>query len=528
MIVYNILKRKHEQEVSMNINNILIVLFVICLCILGGCNEEVSKESNTLTYGSSDYTRINPAIDEHGEIYPLIFDGLLDHNEENEVVPGLATSWEYDESTFTYTFHLKQGVKWHDGEDFTADDVQFTIEAIMNPTNESEIASNFEDITNIKVIDTHTIAFTLKNVNTAFLEYMTIAILPKHLLEGEDMQESDYFTFPIGTGPYMMKEWDKGQSIVLVKNENYYKGSPKINTVIFKITEADNVQTLQLKSGEIDLALVPPTLAQQFKKDNDFTVHTMETADYRGIMYNFNSPFWQENQELIKAFNFAFDREAMLSTVLLGEGEVAYGPLQKNKYNNENVETYHYNPEKAKQLIEAAGWTIGTNGYYEKSGERLSFELTVNENEQERIDLATIAAQQLKEIGVECIVNITSNIDWEHQDAFLIGWGSPFDADDHTYKVFATGKGSNYSYYSNEQVDKYLSLARQTTNEDKRAEYYAKFQFALAEDPAFSFFVYLDVNYVAKKTISGISNGKVLGHHGVGVFWNIEEWEIVN
>lgn len=517
----------------------LSVLLVLCLSLLvsacsnsnekeGDASQTLSSEGTTLTYGSRDYTRINPAIDEHGEIYALLFDGLMDHNEHNEVVPGLAASWEYEESTFTYTFHLHEGVKWHDGEDFTADDVAFTIETIMNPDHESEIASNYEDITAIDVIDTHTISFTLQQPNVAFLEYMTIAILPKHLLEGENMQESDYFTFPIGTGPYMMKEWDQGQSIRLVKHENYYKGSPNIDQVVFKITEDDNVQTLQLKADELDLALVPPVFAQQFKADERFTVHTMETADYRGIMYNFNRPFWQDNRPLIQAFNYAFDRQAMLETVLLGEGEVAYGPLQQNKYNDEEVEQYEYNPEKAKKIIEANGWTMGKDGYYQKAGEHLSFELTVSEGEQERIDLANIAAQQLKAIGVECVVKVTANIDWEHQDAYLIGWGSPFDADDHTYKVFGTEKGSNYSYYSNEEVDKYLTLARQTTDEAERAEYYSKFQQALAEDPAYTFLVYLDANYVAKRTISGISDRTVLGHHGVGLFWNIEEWDMEN
>ena len=96
--------------------------------------------SNTIVYGSNDYTRINPAMDEHGEINALIFDGLTDHDGNNQVIPRLAKSWDYDESTFTYTFHLEEGVKWHDGEPFTADDVKFTIEAIMNPDNESENA----------------------------------------------------------------------------------------------------------------------------------------------------------------------------------------------------------------------------------------------------------------------------------------------------------------------------------------------------------------------------------------------------
>lgn len=513
------------------------ILLILCLSLLvtacSSSNDTDSSkkkiiEETTLTYGSNGFTRINPVIEEHGEINALLFDGLTDHTEDQQIIPGLAASWVYDESTLTYTFHLREDVQWHDGEDFTAEDVQFTIDAIMNPANVSEISSNYEDIKEMTIINDYTITFTLKNQNIAFLEYMSIPILPKHLLEGEDMQESKYFKFPIGTGPYMMEEWDEGQSVVLGKNKTYYKGSPKIDTVVFKITEDDNVQSLQLKAGELDLALVTPTLAQQFKEDNNFAVHTMETADYRGILYNFNRHFWQENRELIKAISYAFDRQAMVNTVLLGAGEVAYGPLQKNRYNYEAIEKYTYNPGKAKELIEAQGWKMNKDGFYEKEGERLQFELTANENEQERIDLANIAAQQLKEIGVDCNVNVTSNIDWENQDAYLIGWGSPYDADDHTYKVFGTEKGSNYSYYSNNEVDQYLTLARQTADEVKRATYYEKFQQALAEDPPYSFFVYLDANYVASTKISGISEKAVLGHHGVGLFWNIEEWTIKN
>ena len=148
-----------------------------------GKGENAAKESNTLVYGSNDYTRINPAMDEHGEINILLFNGLTAHDGNNEVVPGLAKSWEFDESTYTYTFHLEEGVKWHDGEDFTADDVKFTIESIMDPDNGSENAPNYEDVQEINVVDDHTITFKLDAPNVAFLDYMTMAILPKHLLE---------------------------------------------------------------------------------------------------------------------------------------------------------------------------------------------------------------------------------------------------------------------------------------------------------------------------------------------------------
>lgn len=133
-----------------------------------------SAKSNTLVYGSNDYTRINPALDEHGEINALLFDGLTGHDKDNQVVPRLAESWELDKDTNTYTFHLRQDVTWHDGEKFTAEDVKFTIEAIQDPKNESENASNYEDVEKITVVDDHTVKFQLAEPNYAFLDYMTM------------------------------------------------------------------------------------------------------------------------------------------------------------------------------------------------------------------------------------------------------------------------------------------------------------------------------------------------------------------
>lgn len=223
-----------------------------------------ASASDTLIYGSGDYTRINPAMDEHGEINILIFNGLTAHNGKNEVIPGLAKSWEFDEASCTYTFHLEEGVKWHDGEAFTADDVKFTIEAIMNPENGSENSPNYEDVEEITVIDENTISFRLSAPNVAFLDYMTMAVLPEHLLSGEDMQESDFFRNPVGTGPYKLESWDVGQAITLVKNEDYFKGAPNIGRIIFKIVPDDNAKAMQMESGELNLALLTPKDAQAF------------------------------------------------------------------------------------------------------------------------------------------------------------------------------------------------------------------------------------------------------------------------
>ena len=501
-------------------------MMVFCFTACGSSGSGSGGDGNTLVYGSNDYTRINPAIDEHGEINLLIFDGLMGHNEKNEVVPALAESYDLDDATNTYTFHLREGVKWHDGEDFTADDVKFTIDAIMNPDNESEIFSNYEDVEKIEVIDPNTIAFQLKDPNVAFLEYMTIGILPKHLLEGKDMQSDEYFMAPVGTGPYKFEAWDEGQSITLVANEEYWGGAPKIGTVIFKIVPDDNAKALQLQSGEINLSQITPKDTKEFEGADGFTIYHMKTSDYRGIMYNFANPLWQENKELIHAFNCAVDRDAMVKSVLLGEGIPAYGPLARNEFNDDNINQEAYDPEKAKAIIEENGWTLGSDGIYEKDGKKLGFTINCKEGDQVRADLAAIACQNLKDIGVDAKYEVKSEIDWEGQEAFLIGWGSPFDADDHTYKVFGTDKGNNYSAYSDAAVDESLTKARQTSDKAERQKYYSEFQQALIDDPAYTFFCYCDVNYVTNLPLEGITEDTILGHHGVGIFWNVKDWTI--
>ena len=252
----------------------------------------------------------------------------------------------------------------------------------------------------------------------------------------------------------------------------------------------------------------------------------MTTADYRGILFNFNNPYWTENRDIIPAVCYAIDRQAIVDSVLLGQGMAAYSPLQRNVYNDETVNHYDYDPAKAKEILESVGCTMGESGYYERNGEEISFVISVMSGEQDRIDIAQAAAQQLREVGIHCTVDIPAQMDWSGQMACLIGWGSPFDADDHTYKVFGTDKGANYSGYSNALVDEYLTLARQSSDDTVRKEYYSKFLHALAGNPAYAFICYIDANYVAKSTIHGIDADTVLGHHGVGIFWNIQDWTI--
>ncbi len=511
---------------------ILLLLAVMALCLaMAGCGgedtaAEPEADGNTLVYGSGDYTAINPALYEHGEINLLLFAGLTSHDGEDQVVPGLAKEWDFDADTNTYHFTLRDGLTFHDGEPLTAEDVKFTIEAIQNPDNASENASNFEDVEEVTAVDDTHVDIKLSAPNEAMPDYLTIGILPKHILEGQDMTTSDFNQNPVGAGPYKLVSWDMGQSIVMEKFDNYWQGEPKIDRVVFRIVEDYNARALQLKSGELNFAQITPKTESRFEGDEGFEVYEMTTADYRGIMYNFNNPLFKEHRELPAALSRAIDRQAIIDSVLLGHGQVAYSPLQKNEYNEEDVEKYDYDPAKAVAALEESGWEKNADGVYEKDGQPLEFVINCMQGDQVRIDMANLCAQYLNEIGAKVTVESPAEIDWEYQAAFLIGWGSPFDADDHSYKIFGTDQAANYSYYSNEEVDRALKAARETSDKAQRKVLYSDFQKAMAKDPAYTFIAYVDAIYAGASNIKGVTKDTILGHHGVGIFWNIHEWTI--
>lgn len=506
---------------------ILAALTALALTACGGAQNGAASSGGgtTLVYGSGDYTGINPALYEHGEINSLIFSGLTARDSQNKIVPGLAESWEANSDG--YTFHLRQNVKWHDGEPFTSADVKFTLEAILDPENLSEIASNYEDITAINCPDDYTVRITLAAPNVAMLDYLTIGLLPRHALEGKALATDPFNQSPIGAGPYRLTAWDPGQSITLVKNESYYLGAPEIDTVIFKIVPDEKTRAMQLLSGELDLAQVTPQDSRQFRENEAYTVYDMKTSDYRGVLYNFAHPLFRDHRELPAALSYAVDRQAIVDSILLGHGRTAYSPLQAGPYLNPDMEQYAYDPAKAEALLEQAGWVRGADGVREKDGVRLAFIIHCSEGDPVRVDMANICAQQMSAVGADVSVGIDSQIDWAGQAAYLIGWGSPFDPDDHTYKVFGSGQAANYGAYSNAAVDGLLKKARETDVEEERQALYREFQTELAKDPAYTFLAYVDAVYVTgRDRIDGITPETVLGHHGVGIFWNVADWKL--
>lgn len=522
-----------EENILIQAKKYALILVVLLLAI-SGCSKldesSANEKENRLVYASeSEFEGLNPILEETN-LDALLFRGLMRFNENNDPIEDIASSYSVSPDQLTYTFNLKTGIKFHDGTPLTSEDVIFTIESILDDKNASFLKSDFTEVDSLKKIDDQTLELNLKHPFTPILDKLTVAILPKNAFENGDMRTSDFNSHPIGAGPYMFEKWDRGDSLTLKAYKDFHGTKPAIEKMIFKFIPDSNVRALQLKSGEVDIALLDPVQVQAFEKEQSIKIYNVDSADYRAILFNMRKDLWKD-KDVRRAFSYATDRSQIVKGILKGYGTEAYSPLQKHPFKNDDVEKYEYNIEKAKDLLDGADWKEGKDGFRYKNGEKLSFTITAPVTDSVRVNLANYAAEGFKKIGAD--VNVDA-LDWssiiiEETDAFMVGWGSPYDADHHTSILFNTDESSltstgyNFGGYSNEKIDKLLEKGRLSTDIEERKSIYMEFQRELALDPPFDFMVYVNAVYGINKNVIGVEQ-RILGHHGSGFLWNVEEW----
>lgn len=524
------------------VTGILLSLLFVISTIFTGCGKQQATSTNadtnkgkTLVYGAElEDEKLNPIlIQSHAFASDLVFRGLMKFDENNIPKPEIAESYTISQDKLTYDFKIKKGVKFHDGTEVKAEDVVFTIKSILDDKINSEVKPEFEEVKDVQAINDYEVKITLKKTFPPLLDKLTIGIVPKHALEGKDINIAEFNQKPIGAGPFKVEKWDKGNSLTLIKFKDYYGKTGNIDKFIFKFIPDFNVRAMQLKTGEIDATLIEPNQVANLEKESKVVLNKIPTADYRGIMFNFKTKELFKDVNVRKALSYATDKKGIVDGILLGYGEVAYSPIQFNKFNNPDVEKYEYDIDKANALLEQSGWKKGADGIREKDGKKLQFSLFARNNDEVRVKIAEYVAAQGKKVGFDIKVDARDPKAMKIKDteAFVVGWGSPFDADDNTYKIFHSsqaehGSGYNFGYYANPKVDELLEKARTTSDENERKRYYAEFQKELADNPSFSMDVYLTAIYGVNKKISGYSTKRVLGHHGEGFLWNAEEWNM--
>ncbi len=490
---------------------------------------DASDLSNTLVYAGESESTINPLLNSHDELPDLIFSGLMKYDGDGKPITDLAESVDVDEENLTYTFKLRQNVKWHDGEDFNAEDVAFTYKALTeDETLSASITSNFEDITSIETPDDYTVVFTLGQYDAAIMDYFTMGILPQHLLEGEDLNTTEFNQNPVGTGRYKFVEWDTaGGMVELQSNKDYYDKVPNIDRIIYKTVSDESTKATMLQSGEADMAWLNANYASTFEGNDAYNSWVFTTADYRGASMDMSSDFWKDNADSIGVLNYAIDKDAIVAGVLNGQGCAAYSPIQLNPLGtDEEANVYSYDLDKFAQEMEKLGWTKGDDGIYERNGEKFHFTIQTREYEEERVDIANVMSDMLKEAGVEMEVVLVTKFDWTAgYNGFLAGYATQFDPD-MIYAQFVTDASGNNMHYSNADVDELLKAGRHEKDEEKRKEIYGEFEKAYAQTPGILLVAYLNGNYVGVAGLEGPDTTRVLGHHAVGVMWNVEDWTI--
>lgn len=510
----------------------------------------VNEGGTVIESSFSDAENLNPLLwtDEASfEVGTLLYDGLVDINVSDlSVVPDLAERWEVSDDNLTFTFYLRDDVAWHDGEPFTARDVKFTYDTILNEEINSPRRAGLAGILTpeqIEVLDDHTVKFTLSQVNAAFLiNECRYGIIPEHILGGLSAEEFNTAEFntqsPIGTGPFMFREWVKDDHVALVKNPDYFKGAPNLDFWYYKVVEDQTVEYAQLQTGEVDLAEVTAALWEDAQQQEDLSCMTYPQFGFTFYIYQLDpekTPLFLDVRTR-QALLYGLDREAIVDSVLQGLGDVAHStvPPISWAHNPDNEPRYEYDPEKAVQLLEEAGWKDADgDGVREahgvmgvEDGTPFSFEIHTNAGNNERESNMVIFQQYWAELGVDAqptaiewnalLAELTETYEFE---MIIVGFGWDPDPDQKTmWHTDSYGSGFNMNTYSNARVDEVIDAALLTVDQEERKELYFEMQQILAEE------VPAPILYFRQGT--GCWNTRLhefewndLDHH-----WNVEQW----
>ena len=408
-----------------------------------------------------------------------------------QVVPDLAESWTANASLTEYTFKLRRGVRWHDGRPLTADDVKFTIDATLNPKVNAGMAGVVSAIAQAAVVDPATVRFTLKYPYASLpvmLGY-NIAIVPRHLLEGQDLnQPVSFIQHPVGSGPFKFKSFVQDSHLEVEANKDYYGGAPLLDGIVFKVIPDGNARLAQLKAGDIDFTVIDPAQVPAVQSATNLQVRRAPQVNYYFFAINHERPKFADPR-VRQALSYAIDKPAIVKNILKGDGRVATGPINPllGAYYNPNVDTYAYSLEKAQALMAEAGWRRGPDGILANAkGEKFTLLFNGPKGYPVMEQVITYAQQQYQRLGaavsldiVDWPVHLTKYHDREY-DLLMEWWITPPNAD--LYDHYYSKSSNNWWSYSNPAIDRMLVAARSEPDEKKRIVLYHEIQAAMARD----------------------------------------------
>jgi peptide/nickel transport system substrate-binding protein len=478
------------------------------------------KKGGHVTEGSlSDPTTFNTIFSTDtasSTIIGMMFAGLLDFKADGTQIPAIAKEVPKVESDqLTYKFNLRQDVKWSDGQPLTAEDVVFTYSLMAGSTYDYKaINSRYwpdleQYLDSVKAPDKYTVIMKTKVPYAPFLTSYVFAPLPRHVLEpvvqksAADFRKADFnFAPTVVSGPFMFDRWDKSQQVVVKANPGHYLGRPNLDSYVIKTVSDGIAIANQLKTGEIDFGGIEPSLWDDMATANnvnrisfgapgwDYYAYNMDPANQRRPVTGkiFGDP--STGKTVRQALYYAVDRKSLADKVYFKQADVATTVEPPTSWAlSTNVTKYPYDPKKASDLLDQAGWKTGPDGVRVKDGVRLSFEVITNVGNKARETTIQVLAESWKKIGVEAqpkpiqfteYVKTSTTRDF---DMVMGGISSGVDPDlSQIYHSRVIGKGLNRMGYHSPQLDDMLDKAVQVLDQSKRKQIYAQVQQILMDD----------------------------------------------
>ncbi len=528
---------------------LLALLVTVSACAGGGAGTQsaTSKPADTVVIGvQSEPDTLNPILGYAPDGASKLFDGLVSRDAKLNLVPALAEALPtVGDSGRTYTFKLRPGVKFHDGQPLTADDVVFTYQAILDKTTDTTLRSDLDMITAVEAPDDRTVVFRLAYPYTPFSQRTTVGIVPRHAFAGQgaggtppigqNVNTAKFNTAPVGTGPFVFEQWTPGDRLVLRANPDYWGGAPAIARLVLAFVPDDNVRATRMERGDFDATHLPPKAAARFRNRDGVTVYDVPSADYRGVMLPLERPVTGD-VAVRRALDHAIDRNAIVAGILDGKGTPAHSPISPSTpwFNPAVVPAREGDLAEAKRILDEAGWRPGPDGVRARGAQPARFTLMYPANDSLRKDLALAVASAGSQIGVAIEV---TGLDWDAirprmvDDALIMGWGSPYDPDFTNYELFHS-QFAHQDFFNpgglrDAEVDRLLDEGRRTSDPQTRKAAYDELQKRLSDQVVWTWLVYLDHVYVVKDHFDGIEVQTEPHAHGAthGIWWNIERWK---
>lgn len=464
-----------------------LAVFCVALAACGGKEKETAAvDENRLIVGlQSSPTNLDPRVgndNASGRIFDLCCRGLIQVTPELDYAPDLATSWETPDDR-TIIFHLNPAAKFHDGRPVTAQDVKKTYDDVINQVVPNTKASGYSSVDRIEATDAQTVVFHLKEANGGLFDNLNLPIVPP------DADANVYKTRPVSFGPYRIVEFKTDERVELEANENWIGGEPKIKRITVRIIPDSTTRVLELRRGTMNFEVnqIPFENVAEFEKSDKHQVVKKPGSVWQYLAFNLKRPTLAK-VEVRRAIAHAIDRQRIVQDLLRGHGVVADTMFGQGHWvRAENLPAYPYDPNRAKQLLDQAGYPDPDG-----DGPRPRFELSFKTSTDAEANLrAEMIQQMLSQVGIK--VNITSSefgtffedIGKGNFDIFSLsrnGIGDP----DFYYIIFHSRnvppEGQNRGYYSNPRIDQLIMEGRSTFDRAKRKQIYGEIQRTVQED----------------------------------------------